>query len=99
MLGVEINYNYICRNLKINVMKKNKEDYLFEEFMEDSWDYVSEMVVSDDFWDKNMEFIREVTFEIYRLQQRYYVNFDAKIAGKTLEIFFSNIVKYGIKPT
>ena len=44
------------------------KEYIYDNFAEDSWDYVSEKVVSDDFWDNNLDLIKEITFDLYRLQ-------------------------------
>ena len=37
----------------------------YNEFFEEVWDYISEDVVTDEFWQNNEEFIRELTFDYY----------------------------------
>ena len=75
----------------------------FERFLEETWDYVSKYAVSDSFWEKNDEFIRETTFEMYELYRKgikidergvYYETLTTKHCGKSLEIFFSMLNKY-----
>lgn len=79
------------------------EKLSFEEFIEITWDYVSEYVVSDDYWEDNNEFIRNITFDLYRLYEKtnmfdngYCINpkITPRICGKILESFFSNLIKY-----
>ena len=75
----------------------------FEVFLEETWDYVSKYAVPDIFWDKNQEFIREVTFEMYELYRKGVQITDTGIlketltiknCGKSLEMFFSMLNKY-----
>lgn len=68
-------------------------NYIFDDFFEETWDYVSEYIVDDDFWEAYPELIREVTFNLYRrqLQQK---DVDPKVACKLLEDFFSPLVKH-----
>lgn len=42
----------------------------FEQFMEDTWDYVSERVVTDEYWNTNADLIREVTYELFQMREK-----------------------------
>ena len=76
----------------------------FEEFIEYTWDYVSENVVSDEYWDNNHEFIREITYNLYRLYEKNIIKnssgeiilekLDAKMCGKILESTFLTIIRF-----
>ncbi len=79
-----------------------------DEFIEYTWDYVSPFIVSDDYWEKNNEFIREITFSLYELYKNVKVTnrgkaddvfVTAKFYGKVLEALFSNLNKFEIKRT
>lgn len=63
----------------------------FEDFIEICWDYVSENIVSDDYWEKEQDFIQEITFTFY---QRYKKNLDGlspKQYGSVFEAMFKKI--------
>lgn len=75
----------------------------FEDFLEESWDYVSSYVIDDDDWDNNFEFIKETTFDIYQLYLKsvektpdglIYTTLTPKLCGKMLESFLSNLIKH-----
>ena len=42
----------------------------YNEFFEEVWDYISEDVVTDEFWQNNEEFIRELTFDYYEFYKK-----------------------------
>jgi hypothetical protein len=64
----------------------------FEEFFEDVWDYVSEEVVDDDYWDDNYKFIRDTTYDVYGIY-RNNINLNIQIYAEFLEVFFKNLKK------
>lgn len=75
----------------------------FENFIEESWDYVSEHVVSDDYWEANQEFINALTHDLYKQYTRGLVKTEdgfiietitPKMCGRILESFFANLKKY-----
>ncbi len=75
----------------------------FEEFIEDTWDYVSRYVVSDEYWEKNNLFIREVSFELYEIYRKNLIEMpdgttiekiSVKECGKILESFFAVLNNY-----
>jgi len=75
----------------------------FENFIEQTWDYVSKYAVSDTFWMNNADLIRETTYEMYELYRKgiYTTEYGElqetltiKHCGKSLEIFFSMLNKY-----
>lgn len=74
-----------------------------EGFIEETWDYVSKYVVSDDYWELNNEFIREVTYELYELYRKSLIRkqdgtiverITTRECGRMLESFFSTLNKY-----
>ena len=82
---------------------ENIEDnyYTYDNFFEDSWDFVSEDIVDDTFYENNTDFIRELTFDFYnqydnanKLNTKQKQLDSAKEVGKLFEIFFSKLVKY-----
>lgn len=87
MFYIKIQYNIVMK------------EYIYDNFAEDSWDYVSEKVVSDDFWDNNLDLIKEITFDLYRLQSMLplHLQYEPKFVGKVLESVFSNVIKHKIK--
>lgn len=75
----------------------------FEEFIEETWDYVSGYVVSDEYWEANQEYITEVTFGFYEIYRKslymavngeMYPRIKIKEFGKLLEIVFATTKKY-----
>ena len=72
----------------------------FDEFLEEVWDYVSEYLISDKFWEDNAEYIRELTFDVYRIYERsYHPDYQVymltpRVCGKLLEIFIHKSEKY-----
>lgn len=75
----------------------------FENFIEDSWDYVSKFVVSDDYWEQNNEFIRELTYELYDIYLKSTIvtsegdiieRIKPKDFGRILEAFLLKSKKY-----
>lgn len=77
-------------------MNKN-QNTTFDDFFYDTWDYVSEKVIDDDFWNDNQDLIREMTFELYRFKRQSGFNITPKHCGKILESQFHLIFKNGIK--
>lgn len=74
--------------------------YDFEDFYYDSLDFVSGDIISDDYYEKNEKFLRELIFDIYT----YYNNNNklnseenqiksSREVGKIIEIFFLNFFK------
>lgn len=75
-----------------------EETYIFDDFMNDSWDYVSEKVVDDTFWEDNLDLIKEITHDLHRFQgMDINTPYNPKMAGRIMESMFSNIFKHGIK--
>ena len=82
------------------------EELTFEEFFEDTWDYVSDHVVDQDCWDENQPFIRDLTFDLYHMYKNSIIKtsyndvifnpLSPKISGKLIEIFFTNFDKHKI---
>ncbi len=75
----------------------------FDDFTEECWDYVSEYIISDKDWENNKDFIRETTFDIYRLylnseektiDGKIHHSLPPKLCGKLLEIFLSNLLNH-----
>lgn len=82
-----------------------KKELNFEEFIEDTWDFVSEQVITDKEWDDNYDLIQEVTFDLFTLYQNfteYNPNgtkrkvLTPKLCGKLIENFFNSLKTYGI---
>jgi hypothetical protein len=81
----------------------SNEDFpSFEDFLEIAWDYVSENVVSDEYWDENYDFIKELTFDMYNLYVKsldrredgtFVEPLSPKMYGKMLECFFSRLIR------
>lgn len=69
----------------------------FDDFFYEVWDYVSDKVVDDNFWDDNIEMLKEVTFSFYTFNQKLRSPLKVKEVGKLLEDFFHNILKNGIR--
>jgi hypothetical protein len=75
--------------------------YTYDNFFEDSWDYVSEHIVDDTYYENNTDFIRELTYDLYnqyensnRLSTLEKQAASTKEVGKLLEIFFSNLIRH-----
>lgn len=72
----------------------------FEDFLEQTWDYVSDKVVDDKTWNTHIDLIREVTFDYYIIYKNTYFKEDTvlspKIAGKLLESVFDKFKKFNI---
>ena len=75
----------------------------FEDIIEESWDYVSKHVISDEYWENNQKFIRELTFELYEEYKKGIIvlpsgqmveTLSAKTCGKLLESFFAKLHKF-----
>lgn len=59
----------------------------FDEFKNEMWsDYISENIVSNQYIDQNIDFINELTFEMYDFYYRG--DFSIKDLSKVLEKFF-----------
>lgn len=63
-----------------------------EEFYE-VWDYVSELTITDDMWEQNIDCFKEITAELYRVEMMRKSNPDVnlKLLGKQLEIIFTTL--------
>jgi len=64
------------------------------------WDYVEMTTISDEFWEKNYEAIKLMTFDLWRhysmsIEERDDLDL-IKFQGKMLEIIFSTLMKHGI---
>lgn len=81
----------------MNMIKNQEEDSHFDDFFYDVWDDVSEKVIDDNFWDDNLELIKEVTFDLYRLRERGGNRLTKKHCAVLLENFFHNILKNGVR--
>ena len=68
-----------------------------ESFIEEAWDYVSEHIVSDDYWEQNSEFINSITFDLYKHYKKISLETQVltpKIFGKILESVFANLNRF-----
>lgn len=72
-----------------NLSVENIDDYF------DAWDYVPSEIISDVWWEKNLDCIKEMTFELWKLDSKG-EEVNLKKAGKRLEIIFSNLVRFGL---
>lgn len=75
----------------------------FENFIEEAWDYVSENVVSDDYWNNNQDFINQLTHDLYKQYRKGLVKTEdgfivetltPKVCGRILESFFATLKVY-----
>ena len=78
----------------------------YDEFLSETWDYVSSVAVSEEFWNNNIEMIKELTHEYYQYYKNstYFDKFDTvverittKDCGKLMEISLSLVSKSGLK--
>ena len=68
----------------------------YDKFRHILWsEYISEKIVSDTYIEKNEDFIRELTFDAYKMYLAGGITL--KIAGKMFESFFDNMFRF--KPT
>lgn len=68
----------------------------YDNFIEESWDYVSENVVSDDYWETHQDLILGITFRIYNFYKQNVKNkiyIDIKDYGRMIESLFVEIQK------
>lgn len=77
----------------------------FENFIEETWDYVSEYVVSDDYWEANEDFIRTLTHDMYiqykkglrKTEEGFIVEtLSPKTCGRIIELFFKNLREFKV---
>lgn len=65
----------------------------YEDFYRSIWNfYITESDVSYDYREVNVDFIRVLTFSLYKEYEKNNVN--VSVYGKTLKIFFSNLFLY-----
>ena len=65
----------------------------YEDFYLQIWSYfITESDVSFDYREKNIDFIRTLTFSFYKEYEKNNVN--VTVYGKVLKIFFSNLFLY-----
>ena len=74
--------------------ERNNDVYSIDDFY-DIWDNVSEDIISDEFWNSHQDFIRDITYELYRVELKN-GKINIKVCAKRLEIMFSSLFKYGI---
>ncbi len=74
--------------------ERNTDVYSIDDFY-DIWDNVSEDIISDDFWNTHQDFIRDITYELYRIELKN-GKINIKVCAKRLETMFSSLFKYGI---
>jgi hypothetical protein len=72
---------------------KTNED--FDDFFYTTWDYVSDKVVDDNFWEDNQELIKSITFDLYNFKDKS--NITEKQVGKILESIFFNLIRQGVR--
>ena len=82
------------------------DELTYEDFLEEVWDYVPEYVVSDDYWENNQTFIRELTYDLYQLYKKSIIKtsyndvifnpLSQKVTAKLIEIFFINTQKHKV---
>jgi hypothetical protein len=72
---------------------KTNED--FDDFFYTTWDYVSDKVVDDNFWEDNQELIKSITFDLYNFKDK--TNITEKQVGKILESIFFNLIRQGVR--
>lgn len=91
----------------MNTIKPN-DLISYDDFVSEAWDYVSEKVVSDQYWENNFDFIQECTFDMYNFYSKKIKNvttegsdnpvfvegITVKECGKILESMFSNIIRF-----
>jgi hypothetical protein len=85
--------------MKTQELKEPKDLFLddpeevFNEYA-DVWDYVSMSAISDGWWNDNIDFIKELTISLFRLDC---IDDDINLqrTGKRLEIIFSTLKSYG----
>ena len=74
----------------------------YEEFLHTAWDYVSENVVSDDYWEDNQEFIQELSHDMYNIYNKSLIDngddtftekLTPRLCGKMLECVFSQLIR------
>lgn len=77
----------------------NKPFVSFDDFFEDVWDYVSEVIVDDDLWDKHKSRFQELTFDLYQYYNNTTMTFptgevqhlvSSKIYARMIESFVKN---------
>ena len=71
------------------------EKYNYEDFYEMVWDSISEKLVPNSFIEKNVDLVREVTFDFYNIYDKS-ENITIKVVVKMLESVFFNYITYGI---
>jgi hypothetical protein len=65
----------------------------YEDFYRHVWNfYISESDVSFDYREVNVDFIRTLTFSLYKEYEKNNVNIS--VYGKTLKVFFANLFLY-----
>lgn len=66
----------------------------YEEFYNRVWNYlISESDVSYDYREKNQDFIRTLTFSVFREYEKHNIN--EAVYAKLLKMFFSNLFLFG----
>jgi len=68
----------------------------FEQFIQEVWSKVSYSIISDKFWFKNSEFIREITYELYIVYSNSEC-FSLGIYSRLLESYLSKLLKYKVR--
>jgi hypothetical protein len=76
-------------------MSNNKTNEDFDDFFYTTWDYVSDKVVDDNFWEDNQELIKSITFDLYNFKDKS--NITEKQVGKILESIFFNLIRQGVR--
>jgi hypothetical protein len=76
-------------------MSSNIVNEDFEDFFYTVWDYVSDKIVDDNFWEDNQELIRSVTFDLYNFKDKSKIT--EKQVGKILESIFFNLIRQGVR--
>ena len=65
----------------------------YEDFYRQIWEYfINESDVSYDYREKNIDFIRTVTFSFFKEYERN--NVHVQVYGKTMKVFFNNLFLY-----
>ena len=65
----------------------------YEDFYRQIWEYyISESDVSYDYREKNIDFIRTVTFSFFKEYERN--NVHVQVYGKAMKVFFNNLFLY-----
>ncbi len=70
------------------------DKFNYEDFFEESWQYVSKKIVSDRYFYDNQDFIRGITKDIFDIYSSSENSMSTQEYGQILESFFYNLFEY-----